>query len=115
MDERRLEVKVGALLVVALGSGLLLLWLMGEVAFGQNAKLQVDFSHTGNVVKGAPVKMGGVIVGKVAQVELIAARRDDAGASMPVAMHLDVTKEALAALRSDAQVMVSSQGPLGEA
>jgi phospholipid/cholesterol/gamma-HCH transport system substrate-binding protein len=115
MDERRLELKVGALLVVALGSGLLLLWLMGEVAFGQSASLEVNFSHTGNVVKGAPVKVGGVIVGKVAGIELKADRRDDAGLPLPVSMKLDVTREALAALRTDAQVMVSSQGPLGEA
>lgn len=114
MDERRLELKVGALLVVALGSTLLLLWLMGEVAFGQSAALQVEFSHTGNVVKGAPVKVGGVIVGKVARIELQADRRDEAGLPLPVSMHLDVTKEALAAMRADAQVMVSSQGPLGE-
>jgi phospholipid/cholesterol/gamma-HCH transport system substrate-binding protein len=114
MDETRLELKVGALLVVALGSGLLLLWLMGEVAFGQASRLEVDFSHTGNVVKGAPVKVGGVIVGKVAKIDLKAERRDDQGQPLPVSMVLDVTREAKAALRSDAQVMVSSQGPLGE-
>lgn len=114
MDETRLELKVGALLAVALGSGLLLLWLMGELTFGQGARLEVDFSHTGNVVKGAPVKVGGVVVGKVAKIELEAERRDESGESLPVAMHLDLTREARSALRADAQVMVSSQGPLGE-
>jgi phospholipid/cholesterol/gamma-HCH transport system substrate-binding protein len=114
MDETKLELKVGALLVVALGSGLLLLYLMGEVAFGRGSKLTVDFSHTGNVVKGAPVKVGGVIVGKVANIGLLAERRDASGQPMPVSMELDVTREAKAALRSDAAVLVSSQGPLGE-
>ena len=114
MEESKLELKVGALLVVALGAGLLLLWLMGEVTLGQGARLAVGFSHTGNVVRGAPVKVGGVIVGKVSKVELKADRRDEAGDPMPVAMELDISAPAMAALRSDAAITVSSQGPLGE-
>src|SRR5258706_117842 len=60
MDETKLELKVGALVLLAIGGALTLLWLMGELSFGAGNTLTVDFSHTGNVVKGAPVKIGGV-------------------------------------------------------
>jgi phospholipid/cholesterol/gamma-HCH transport system substrate-binding protein len=114
MDESRLELKVGALVVAALVGAFTLLVLMGEVSFGGGKALVVDFSHTGNVVKNAPVKLGGVVVGKVESVELLPSRRDANGAPMPVKMTLVLSKEAADALRRDVGVTVSSVGPLGE-
>jgi phospholipid/cholesterol/gamma-HCH transport system substrate-binding protein len=114
MDESRLELKVGALVVAALVGAFTLLVLMGEVTFGGGRTITVDFSHTGNVVKNAPVKLGGVVVGKVESVELLPSRRDANGAPMPVKMTLVLSKEAADALRRDVGVTVSSVGPLGE-
>jgi phospholipid/cholesterol/gamma-HCH transport system substrate-binding protein len=114
MDERRLELKVGALVLASFAAAFILLMLMGEVSFKRGTALLVDFSHTGNVVKNAPVKLGGVVVGKVDSVELLAARNDVQGHSIPVQMKLAVSPEAAAALKSDAAVTVSSVGPLGE-
>ncbi|MBS1151923.1 MAG: Mce family protein, partial [Myxococcaceae bacterium] len=76
MDESKLELKVGALLLAALLGTLGLLSLMGELSFGSHATLKVDWSHTGNVVKGAPVKIAGVGVGRVEHINLLATRRD---------------------------------------
>lgn len=114
MDERRLETKVGALLLIAIAGGLGLLWLMGELTFGKAPSLAVEFGHTGNVVKGAPVKLGGVPVGRVERIVLTPDRRDDAGEPLPVRMDLSVDRAVLAALRKDAAVTVATQGPLGE-
>lgn len=115
MDESRLELKVGALVLAAVLGAFTLLVLMGELSFGGARKLTVDFSHTGNVVKNAPVKLGGVVVGKVEEVELLASRKDGLGQPLPVKMTLGVTKEAAEALRADVMITVSSVGPLGEA
>ncbi len=114
MDERRLEMKVGALVLAALVGVLGLLWLMGELTLGRDTVLSVDFSHTGNVTKGAPVKLGGVVVGRVEEIHLEPDRRDAQGRPLPVRMGLSVRPEALAALRSDARVTVGTVGPLGE-
>lgn len=114
MDESRLELKVGALVLAALLGAFALLVLMGEVSFGGARKITVDFSHTGNVVKNAPVKLAGVVVGKVENVELLASRRDAQGDPLPVKMELGISKEAAEALRTDTMVTVSSVGPLGE-
>lgn len=114
MDESRLELKVGALVLAALAGAFTLLVLMGELSFGGAKKITVDFSHTGNVVKNAPVKLGGVVVGKVEDVELLASRRDARGIPMPVRMTLGLTKDAADALRTDVMVTISSVGPLGE-
>lgn len=114
MDETKLELKVGALVLLAIAGALALLFLMGELNFGRGARLTVDFSHTGNVVKGAPVKLGGVGVGKVEGISLHPTRRDDLGLPMPVSIEVSLTDEAAAALKNDAAVTISSQGPLGE-
>lgn len=114
MDESRLELKVGALVLAALLAAFTLLVLMGEVSFGGTRKIKVDFSHTGNVVKNAPVKLGGVVVGKVEEVELLASRKGPTGDPLPVQMTLGLSKEAAESLRTDTMVTVSSVGPLGE-
>jgi phospholipid/cholesterol/gamma-HCH transport system substrate-binding protein len=114
MDESKLELKVGALILAAVAGAVALLSLMGELHFSSGHTLTVDFGHTGNVVKGAPVKLAGFVVGRVDKVELLATRRDKAGQPLPVKMTLSVNDEASAALRDDAAVTVSSQGPLGE-
>jgi phospholipid/cholesterol/gamma-HCH transport system substrate-binding protein len=114
MDESRIELKVGALVLAAVGGVFLLLLLMGELSFGRGTVLTVDFAHTGNVVKNAPVKLAGVQVGHVESVELLPARRDADGVNLPVKMSLSITPAVAEALRTDVQVTVSSQGPLGE-
>lgn len=114
MDESRLELKVGALVAAAVGGAFALLVMMGEVSFGTGTSVTVNFGHTGNVVKNAPVKLGGVVVGKVESVTLVPERRDADGAALPVKMVLSISKEAAKVLRADAAVTVSSVGPLGE-
>ena len=114
MDERRLEMKVGALVLAAVVGMVGLLWLMGELRTGSATPLPVDFQHTGNVVQGAPVKLGGVQVGRVDEIRLLPERRDARGAPLPVRMELDITPEARASLHQDATVLVATVGPLGE-
>lgn len=115
MEERRLELKVGALILAAFAGAFALLVMMGELTFSSGKPLIVDFSHTGNVVKNAPVKLAGVAVGKVEEIELLPSRRDALGAPLPVKMTLSVSPAAAEALREDVAVTVSSVGPLGEA
>lgn len=114
MDEQRLELKVGALVLATVVGVLVLLWLMGELTLGRGGRLEVDFAHTGNVVKGAPVKLGGVQVGKVDAIQLFPERRDAKGVPLPVRMDLSVEPAARGALRRDARVTVATVGLLGE-
>ncbi len=114
MDETKLELKVGALLLAAIAGAVALLYLMGELSLSGGQQLTVEFGHTGNVVKGAPVKLAGFVVGRVDGITLLPSRRDANGQPLPVEMTLSVSSDAATALRKDAAVTVSSQGPLGE-
>ncbi|MBX5482399.1 MAG: MCE family protein [Myxococcaceae bacterium] len=114
MDERRLEIRVGLLMLLGIAGVLGLLWLMGELTLSRAPSLKVLFAHTGNVVKGAPVKLGGVTVGRVDAITLDPTRRDERGEPLPVLMSLSVDEATLAALHSDAAVTIATVGPLGE-
>jgi phospholipid/cholesterol/gamma-HCH transport system substrate-binding protein len=114
MNESKLELKVGALLLAAIVGSLALLTLMGELHVGSSATLRVNWSHTGNVVKGAPVKIAGVAIGRVEKITLDAARRDPQGEPMPVTMVVALDKDARVALHADTAITISSQGALGE-
>lgn len=114
MDERRLEIRVGVLMIFGLCGVLGILYLMGELGFSNPPSVSVLFAHTGNVVKGAPVKLGGVTVGKVEKIDLDPTRRDEAGVPLPVKMSISVEEATLAAMHTDAAVTVATVGPLGE-
>jgi phospholipid/cholesterol/gamma-HCH transport system substrate-binding protein len=114
VDESRLELKVGVLVAAAVAALVALLYFMGELSTGRGNQLLIDFGHTGNVVRGAPVKLGGIAVGHVESVDLLPSRRESNGKPLPVRMGIKLTPEAFASLRSDAAVTVSTQGPLGE-
>jgi phospholipid/cholesterol/gamma-HCH transport system substrate-binding protein len=114
MDERHLEIKVGALVVCAVAGLLMLLWLMGELSLSRGTPLAVELGHSGGVVKGAPVKLGGVTVGRVEGVTLSPDRRDEQGEPLLVKLDLSVEDRVFAALHADAQVAVTNQNIIGE-
>src|SRR5258708_35199383 len=113
MDETRLELKVGALILLAIAGALALLWLMGELTLGSTGRVAVEFGHTGNVVKGAPVKLGGVQVGKVERITLTPDRRDATGDPPPGRMDPSGSPAAGAALQADPAGAGATHGPPG--
>lgn len=113
MEERRLEIKVGVLLVTALLGCVGLLFLLGELHLG-GSRVLLDFAHSGGVPDGAPVKLAGVRVGRVSALELLPGRRDERGDPLPVRLEVEIEDAIFKDLRADARFVVATQGPLGE-
>lgn len=114
MKERRLELKIGVLVVAAIAGVALLLVLTGELRFGARSHFAVDLSHSGALVKGAPVKLAGVTVGRVGDVKLLPNRRTDSGEPLPVRVELSLDQSAFASLTTAVDAAIATQGPLGE-
>lgn len=75
----RLEFAVGAFLLLALASLLVLALASTNRAFGfgnPSYELKARFTNLGQLRPQAPVKIGGVVVGQVAKIELDPARFD---------------------------------------
>jgi len=114
MDDRRLELRVALLALAALVSGAGLLWLIGAFKDTGEARLKIDFAHSGGVPVGAPVRVAGVQVGRVRDITLAPERLDSRGQPMAVTMDLTLQGRVLEKLHHDARVGVAMQGALGE-
>jgi phospholipid/cholesterol/gamma-HCH transport system substrate-binding protein len=69
MKQRSIEVRVGALILLAVGLVLGFVVLMGGLSFQPTYTVYVAFENPGGLVAGAPVRISGVKVGRVAELE----------------------------------------------
>lgn len=115
MSERGLQLKVGALIAgaAALLAGFLI--VLGNVSFSDGYMLFVDYDFSGNLQAGAPVKVSGIKVGKVRQVEFLGGQVDPATKRrVQVRVHVWVENRVKDAVRQDAEFFVNTAGVLGE-
>lgn len=113
---RGMEVKVGALILAAVLLLVGFLILLGDFSCRERQPLLVDFPNSGDLKVGAPVKVSGVTVGKVADVDLWAGRRDPehGNKTVQVRARLELDTDALRMLHRDARFYISTLGVLGE-
>jgi phospholipid/cholesterol/gamma-HCH transport system substrate-binding protein len=114
MDEQRLELRVGALALVALAIAVTLVITLTGFVGGNRFTLFADFGFAGGLSAGAPVKISGVKVGRIREVQFRPDAHDASGRLTPVRLVVDVDRSAAVALRTDAVAAVGTQGALGE-
>ncbi len=73
-QERSIEVKVGAVILVSLTILVGFILVMGGLSFQPTYAIYVDFDNPGGLQTGAPVRMAGVKVGKVDTIEFLGGR-----------------------------------------
>jgi phospholipid/cholesterol/gamma-HCH transport system substrate-binding protein len=114
-EERSIEVKVGALILVAMGILGAFILVMGGLTFEKTYPLFVDFDNPGGLLTGAAVRIGGVKVGSVKQLEFLGGKIDPkTGRRVLVRATLNVQERVKDSVHSDAEFFVTSQGVLGE-
>ena len=115
-NPRSIEVKVGLLILVAMGILTAFIVVMGGISFQPTYTLSVDYDNPGGVQPGAPVRMGGVTVGKIKMIEFRGSEKPEPGATRPalVRVVLSIEQRYQQAIRKNASFFVTSQGLLGE-
>src|SRR5579883_3242672 len=109
MRDRGMEIKVGLLIVTALGLLAIFLVLLGTVTFSSGFRLYVDFDFSGNLQPGAPVKVSGIKVGKVEEVRFLGGQIDpQTKRRVQVRMVAWVEDRAKEAVREDASFFVNT-------
>ncbi|MBM4397216.1 MAG: MCE family protein, partial [Deltaproteobacteria bacterium] len=113
---RSMEVRVGALVLAALVLLIGFVLLLGDFRCGERADVVIDYRNSGDLKVGAPVKVSGVTVGKVAAVELRGGRPDPLRDGKPVFVRVTVRIDAAAhaMLHEDAGFLITTLGVLGE-
>jgi phospholipid/cholesterol/gamma-HCH transport system substrate-binding protein len=115
-NPKSIEVKVGLLILVAVTILTGFVLVMGGINFQPTYALFVDFDNPGGVQTGAPVKIAGVKVGTVQEIQFRGGNVN-AGTRQReplVRVKLAVEKRHKAAVHDNATFYVTTQGVLGE-
>jgi phospholipid/cholesterol/gamma-HCH transport system substrate-binding protein len=115
MNQRAIEVRVGALILVAVALIGAFIVVMGGFNFQPTNTVYVTFQNPGGLVAGAPVRISGVKVGRVSEIEFIGGLDGKPGHSEALIRAVaKIEKRYAAAIHDDARWFVTAQGVLGE-
>ncbi len=114
-QERSIEVKVGALILVSIGILAAFVLLMGGLSFEKTYTLYVDFDNPGGLQTGAPVRVAGVKVGKVQELQFLGGKIDPrTNRRVLIRAKISVEQRVKDSIHEDADFYVTTQGVLGE-
>jgi phospholipid/cholesterol/gamma-HCH transport system substrate-binding protein len=115
-NARSIEVKVGVLILTAIGLLAAFILVMGGINFQPTYSLNVDFDNPGGLQPGAPVKIAGVKVGKIDEIQFRGGRVDEkTGQRDPlVRVKINVEKQYQESIYENSLFYVTTQGVLGE-
>ncbi len=115
MHESGVEYKVGLLMVGAMFLFAAFIFVLGKFSLSSGYTLYADYDYSGNVQPGAPVKVSGITVGRVEEVEFRGGKIDPAsGRRVQVRVELWIEDRARDSIRSDAELFINTAGVLGE-
>ncbi len=115
MRERGLEFKVGLLILISSAILFAFIFVLGNFSLRSGFNLYVDFDYVGSLQPGAPIKVSGIKVGKVAEVEFLGGKLDPkTGKRTQVRVTAWVEDRARESIRSDAEFFINTAGVLGE-
>jgi phospholipid/cholesterol/gamma-HCH transport system substrate-binding protein len=107
------QLKVGITVVVAALTLAVLIFLMSGASdlFTRKLILQTYFSDANGLLKGAPVRLQGVTVGKVSTIRVVA---DPSRKLAPIEVTMEIAYRFRANLRTDSVTILATEGILGE-
>jgi len=114
-QERSIEVKVGALILVSLVILGAFILIMGGLSFQKTYTVYVDFDNPGALQSGAAVRIAGVKVGSVKELAFLGGKVDPkTGRRTLVRTTLAIEQRYEESVHTDADFYVTAEGVLGE-
>lgn len=115
MRERGLEFRVGLLLLVAAAVLIGFVVVLGSFSLRSGFTVYVDYDYVGNLQSGAPIKVSGIKVGKVKDLEFRGGALDPATQRrVQVRVEAWIEDRARESIRKDAELFINTAGVLGE-
>ena len=115
MRERGLEFKVGLLILISSAILVGFIFVLGNFSLRSGFSIYVDYDYVGSLQAGAPVKVSGIKVGKVSNIEFFGGREDKAiGKRVQVRVTAWVEDRVRDSIRADAEYFINTAGVLGE-
>jgi phospholipid/cholesterol/gamma-HCH transport system substrate-binding protein len=115
MRERGLEFRVGLLLLVAMVVLVGFVVVLGSFSLRSGFTVYVDYDYVGNLQSGAPIKVSGIKVGKVKDLEFKGGALDPVTKRrVQVRVEAWIEDRARESIRGDAELFINTAGVLGE-
>ncbi|HEX9296371.1 MAG TPA: MlaD family protein [Polyangiaceae bacterium] len=116
MKERSIEVKVGLLILVAVGLLATFVLVMGQISFQPKFTIFVDFDNPGGLASGSAVRIAGIKVGKIDEIQYRGGERNPVTQKREplVRVKVSLEKRYHQAVRDNSLFYVTTQGVLGE-
>jgi phospholipid/cholesterol/gamma-HCH transport system substrate-binding protein len=112
---RSIEVKVGILILTAVGLLAGFILVMGGINFQPTYNIFVDFDNPGGLQAGAPVKIAGVKVGKISEISFRGGLDPQTGKRAPlVRLKVQLEKRYAQAVHENSLFYITNQSVLGE-
>jgi len=115
MDEKGLEFRVGIVVLAAVLVLVCFVLATSDFHWASQYRLYVDFKFSGNISAGAPVKISGVTIGRVASIQFIGAEdRPQNMERLQTRLTLLIDNKHKNALPQGTEFLISTAGVLGE-
>src|SRR5689334_18901837 len=125
------EAKVGALLLTTAALAVVFAWMIGvRNPFDRTADFYVTYNFAGGIEVGSPVRVSGIKVGKVENIEFFtpatptqtvglkepgsASEVNAENALVPLKIRISIRKEAMRGVRADSRFYINLAGIIGE-
>lgn len=113
-QHRSIEVKVGILILVALGLLGGFIVVMGGLSFEPTYGINVDFANPGGLKTGAPVRLAGIRIGKISAIEFRGEDPQAVADGTLIRVVTELENRYRGAIHENSRWFVSTQGVLGE-
>jgi phospholipid/cholesterol/gamma-HCH transport system substrate-binding protein len=115
MRERGLEFRVGLMILVSTVILVGFVFVLGNFSLRSGFNIYVDFDYIGSLQAGAPIKVSGIKVGKVEDVQFLGGKVDPkTNRRTQVRVTAWVEDRVRDSIRSDAEFFINTAGVLGE-
>jgi len=115
MDSNKmLELKVGIVVLITVSIAVAFILFMGDFSQEKGINLYVDYTFSGSIKKGAAVKISGIKVGLVKDVEFRHGKLNKYKKNILVRLHLFIKDKYKDTVRENAVFYITTAGILGE-
>ena len=112
--ETAIEVKVGALVLFALGLLVAFVLVLGDFTVSKGFEFDVEFENAGGLKPGADVAIAGLNVGSVKQLKFVKNDKNPAMNIVVVRATVSLQRPYAESVREDSQLFITTRGVLGE-
>jgi phospholipid/cholesterol/gamma-HCH transport system substrate-binding protein len=116
-EEKHLELKVGAMILVSLAILIAFVLILGDWTLESQLEMEIYFQNPGGLSPGAAVKVAGRKVGKITEMTFLGQtgpKHPTTGRPMLVRTRVMIHEEVYDSLRADARYYVTTKGMLGD-